>query len=123
MRARAWTTWPGSHPARIAGNEYLTDTESLHESGIRALLSTHSSLVKSSAARSEPPSGSRTAKLSPGLSPNSRPAPASNLTFAFGLSHFKMTVPDLAAPLFQNLARSFTGWPAVAQAAPVISKP
>src|ERR1019366_8121595 len=53
--------WPGSQVGRMAGSEMRVPA-----SLMRTVLSTQASLVKSSAARIAPASGTRTAKLSPG---------------------------------------------------------
>src|ERR1035437_9425355 len=61
MRASNWIRWPGSQVGRMAGREMRVPP-----SLMRTVLSTHASLVNSSAGRRPPASGRRGAKLSPG---------------------------------------------------------
>src|ERR1019366_8927395 len=64
--------WPGSQVGRMAGSEMRVPA-----SLMRTVLSTQASLVKSSAARIAPASGTRTAKLSPGAAwPSPLPSPS-----------------------------------------------
>src|ERR1035441_731507 len=60
---------------------------------------------------------------SPGARLLSRAVAVLNSTPGVGLSHLSSLVAERAPPLFQNLRRTWTGWPAAAHAAPAISKP